>query len=113
MNGKLGNRQARLAKNAKLGAAAQAKIEAVAQAKLEAAAQNTTPERPPQTIHQLVTFHDVQLYKLSRLYSMLIERMDTYDKRLENLEESELTNPTFEEDVSTDEAQLQMVVEKS
>jgi len=70
--------------------------------------------RPPGTIGQLVTAHDVQLYRLTQAYHVLVERMNEYEKRQQESEVSVLSQPTFEEEaVSAEAPQLGVVVEES
>ena len=76
---------------------------------------NTSTERPPRTVSQLVTAHDVQLYKLTRAYAALAERMSQYEKRLQDNEELVPAEPTFEEEETdlSGGAPLEVVVEES
>jgi len=75
---------------------------------------NLPPNRPSTSIPQLVTEHDVQLFKLTRAYTALSERINEFEKRLEHIETPAPGSPTFEDDTeSSKEGQLEVVVEES
>ena len=75
--------------------------------------ESLTPDRPFTTMPQLVTEHDVQLFKLTRAYTALSERMNEFEKRLEHIETPAPGSPTFEDETEPLKGQLEVVVEES
>ena len=75
---------------------------------------STISNRPPRTVNELVTSHDIQIYRLTRACHELADRLGECERRLQDSEESSSAQPTFEEETDpSGGSQLQVVVEES